>query len=242
MVDFVLKDNGQEMAYAAFVGGSGDESGYAIAVDEAGNAYVTGVTDSPDLPATADSFAPDISGEHDAFVVKLDATGAGLAYATFLGGSEDDWGRGIAVDSSGNAYVTGYTSSTQASFPVTVGPDLTHNGHSDAFVAKTNYYIKNDFNSDGQGDILWRHYGTGANAVWYLDGMMVIGSEYLSTVTDTGWKIDGLGDFNGDGKVDILWRHYGTGTNAVWYMDGITATGSEYISTVTDTGWDIENH
>src|SRR6266851_1938213 len=61
-----------------------------------------------------------------------------LVYAGYIGGSGDDEGRGIAVDSSGNAYITGYTNSTQATFPVTIGPDLTFNGGNDAFVAKIN--------------------------------------------------------------------------------------------------------
>ena len=105
-------------------------SGYGIAVDGAGQAYVTGDTDSADFPA---SLGPgyDTSyngGEGDAFVVKLDAAGTGLRYATFLGGSDLDYGDGIAVDSAGQAYVTGRTSS--ADFPASLGPgyDTSYNG------------------------------------------------------------------------------------------------------------------
>src|SRR5207245_5880846 len=84
---------------------------------------------------------PDLTynGNADAFVAKVNAAGTALLYCGYIGGSGDEYGFGIAVDSSGNAYVTGYTISTEATFPVTVGPDLTYNGGSyDAFVAKVN--------------------------------------------------------------------------------------------------------
>jgi len=72
----------------------------------------------------------------DAFVAKVSADGTGLIYCGYIGGSDDDLGRSIAVDASGNAYVTGATSSSEQTFPVKVGPDLTYNGSGDAFVAK----------------------------------------------------------------------------------------------------------
>jgi hypothetical protein len=122
------------LVYAGFLGGSRDEEGYDIAVDAFGNAYVTGWTQSGDFPAVA---GPDLTyngGYRDAFVAKVNAAGTGLVYAGFLGGSYDDRGRGIAVDSSGNAYVTGWTES--GDFPAVAGPDTSFNGYHDAFVAK----------------------------------------------------------------------------------------------------------
>ena len=126
------------LVYAGYLGGSGGDDGVGIAVDAAGNAYVTGVTQS-----TAATFpvigGPDLTfngGELDAFVAKVRADGTALLYAGYIGGNSFDAGVGIAVDSSGNAYVTGTTFSTEATFPVTVGPDLTYNGNVDTFVAK----------------------------------------------------------------------------------------------------------
>jgi hypothetical protein len=127
------------LVYAGFIGGSGDDSGDDIAVDSAGNAYVTGLTGSTEasLPVTV---GPDLTyngGTFDAFVAKVNPAGTGLIYAGYIGGTGDDGGRGIAVDAAGNAYVSGFTQSSQASFPVTVGPDETYNGGLfDAFVAK----------------------------------------------------------------------------------------------------------
>jgi len=132
---FVAKVNpsGTALVYAGFLGGSGSDVGRGIAVDASGNAYVTGYTYSSDFPAVV---GPDLShnGNGDAFVAKVNPSGTALVYAGFLGGSGEDEGEGIAVDASGNAYVTGYT--TSSDFPAVVGPDLSYNGGVDAFVAK----------------------------------------------------------------------------------------------------------
>jgi hypothetical protein len=136
---FVAKVNatGTGLAYATFLGGSNWDDGYAIAVDGAGNAYVTGETWSSDFPTTVGAFDTSFDYYSDAFVAKVNATGTGLAYATFLGGGSGDWGYGIAVDGAGNAYVTGGTYSS--SFPTTPGAfDTSFNGGRDAFVAKVN--------------------------------------------------------------------------------------------------------
>ncbi len=136
---FVAKVNaaGASLVYAGYIGGDGDDAGYGIAVDGAGNAYVTGYTNS-DHPTFPVAGGPDLTynGGNDAFVAKVSATGSDLVYAGYLGGSDDDAGYGIAADGAGNAYVTGYTNSTEASFPVIIGPDLTYNGGDDAFVVK----------------------------------------------------------------------------------------------------------
>lgn len=127
------------LVYSGFIGGSGDDRGNAIALDSDGNAYITGETNS--LEATfPEVVGPDRSfnGTVDAFVAKVNAAGTALIYAGFLGGTGNDRGKAIAVDSAGNAYIAGDTTSTQSSFPVTVGPDLTQNGGTDAFVAKVN--------------------------------------------------------------------------------------------------------
>jgi Beta-propeller repeat len=98
-------------AGSALVYSMGGGSGTAIAVDGAGNAYVTGSTGSnfPTVNPLQASFG---GGNSDAFVTKINAAGSALVYSTYLGGSGSDGGLGIAVDGPGNAYVTGYTSST----------------------------------------------------------------------------------------------------------------------------------
>ena len=123
------------LVYSTYLGGSGADRGFGIAVDVAGNAYLTGETDSSNFPTTTGAFDTTQSGI-DAFVTKLNATGtAPLLYSTYLGGSGADRGLGIAVDGGGSAYVTGQTESTN--FPTTPGAfDTTYNTNGDAFVTK----------------------------------------------------------------------------------------------------------
>src|SRR3989454_8208235 len=122
------------LSYSTYLGGSGSESGFAIAVDAAGSAYVTGWTESADFP-TANPMQPQPRGGGDAFVAKLRPDGSNLLYSTYLGGSGYDSGSSIAVDADGDAYVAGATGSTD--FP-TVNPlqPAFGGGNSDAFVAK----------------------------------------------------------------------------------------------------------
>ncbi len=132
--------DGASLIYCGYIGGSGYNWGYGIAVDSSGCAYVTGSTDSTEgtFPETGgpDLTFNDTEFQYDAFVTKVAANGASLTYCGYIGGASDDRGQGIAVDSSGCAYVTGYTASTEATFPETGGPDLTYNSSTDAFVAK----------------------------------------------------------------------------------------------------------
>ncbi len=109
-----LNATGTALRYSTYLGGSGQDEGYGIAVDGAGNAYVTGVTGSTNFPLQ-NAFQSAFGGIFDAFVAKLNPSRSGaasLVYSSYLGGSDTDAGNGIAVDSSGNAYVTGITQST----------------------------------------------------------------------------------------------------------------------------------
>ena len=140
---FVAKVNpsGSALIYATYVGGGGIDEGFGIAVDGAGNAYITGGTQSGDFPTTLGAFQTTIGGR-DAFVTKVNANGTALIYSTYLGGNlgvggGSDDGQGIAVDASGNAYVTGQAVSTN--FPTTPGAfQTTFGGFADAYVTKVN--------------------------------------------------------------------------------------------------------
>jgi photosystem II stability/assembly factor-like uncharacterized protein len=114
---FVTKVNSNgSLVYSTYLGGAGTDIGYGIAADASGNAYITGLTTSSNFPL-ANPIQPSHNGAGAAFVTKLNSAGNGLFYSTFLGESTD--GRGIAVDSLGNAYVTGFTDT--AAFPVVPG-------------------------------------------------------------------------------------------------------------------------
>jgi beta-propeller repeat-containing protein len=142
---FVTKfDSSGSLVYSTYLGGSGDDQGRGIAVDATGNAYVTGSAGSTNFPTTAGAYQPANGGGSDSFVTKLDPAGAALVYSTYLGKASGAVSSGIAVDSAGNAYVTGMTfmicgrSSCINDYPTTPGapqPDYGGSG-SDGFVTK----------------------------------------------------------------------------------------------------------
>jgi hypothetical protein len=94
-----------------------------------------------------------------------------------------------------------------------------------------------DLNGDGKSEILWRHSGTGAISIWYMDGMARVGVREFALEADLAWTIAGIGDFNGDGRPDMLWRHAETGANRVWYLDGITRQGEAALDPERDLVW-----
>jgi hypothetical protein len=133
----MVRYDGEAVIYSTYLGGNNFDVGNGIAVDNSGDAYITGNTSSADFPISSSNvFQPTFGGITDAFVAKLDPSGSHLLYSSYLGGSDVDYGLGIALDQFGNAYVTGYTQSTD--FP-TVNPIQSGNaGSGDAFVAKVN--------------------------------------------------------------------------------------------------------
>ena len=121
------------MHFSSYVGGSSSDYIFGLALDSALNIYVTGRTNSSDMPQ-AGSFQAGLGGNDDAFVCKLNSSGARV-YWTYMGGSENDVGRGIAVDTTGAAYVAGDTNLFEfpgygRRVPIILG------GVADAFVAK----------------------------------------------------------------------------------------------------------
>jgi hypothetical protein len=132
-----LSSDGNTLLFGTYLGGSGasvayPETGQGIALDSEGDAYVAGVTSSTDFPLFK-AVQPQLLGFTDAFVTKVSSSGT-LQYSTYMGGSGVDVGNAIAVDSSGAAYVVGYTYSTD--FPVTAGIQIVNGGGCDAFLFK----------------------------------------------------------------------------------------------------------
>jgi hypothetical protein len=135
---FVSKINptGTAFIYSTYLGGSTNEFGNGISADKDGNAYVTGQTFSTDFP-TVKPFQSTLSGGSDAFLTKISPSGSAIAYSTFLGGSADDGASGVAVDALGDAYIAGFTGSTD--FPTLDSPQPDFGGGpNDAFVAQLN--------------------------------------------------------------------------------------------------------
>jgi hypothetical protein len=167
---FVLKmsANGGSLVYSTFIGGNNYDQPYSIAMDSTGNAYITGFTGSGDYPAV-NAFQPTFSGgaypddPYDAFVTKLNSSGTGLVYSTYLGGGGDDKGFDIDVDNSGSAYITGYT--TSGNFPLANAyQDWRSWGRFEMFVTK--------FSTDG-ASLVYSTYLGGTSAIENGDGIAV---------------------------------------------------------------------
>ncbi|OGL45400.1 MAG: hypothetical protein A2161_18570 [Candidatus Schekmanbacteria bacterium RBG_13_48_7] len=128
-----LNADGASLIYSTFIGGNDVDQGNSIDIDSAGNAYITGYLRSTNFPTTPSCFDISYTGAIDAFVCKLSADGSTLIYSTYLGGSGRDEGKSIAVDATGNAYITGTTNGS-IDFPVT--PDAFDKSPHGVFISK----------------------------------------------------------------------------------------------------------
>ncbi len=175
---FVASFNSDGTAYySTFIGGEGDDAGGGIAADASGNAYVTGSTRSDGFPVAGNAFQRSRSGNIDAFVLKLDPLGDHLIYSTFLGGSAFDFGNGIAIDGSANAYVVGVTASSK--FPVSGNAyQRSYQGDpEDIFVAKVN--------ADGSQLLYSTFLGTHADDYAYAIAVNGSGEAFISGETNS---------------------------------------------------------
>ena len=166
------------LIYSTYLGGRGEQDGFGIAVDAAGNAYVTGNTFFKTFP-TKNPLQPAYGGGYsDAFVAKINAAGSALVYSTYLGGIGDDRGFGIAVDSTGSAYVTGIT--TSANFPTKNPIQYPHGGLAfDAFVTK--------ISPDGSALVYSTALGGGGNDQGKAIAVDTAGNAYVTGVAGDGF-------------------------------------------------------
>jgi hypothetical protein len=237
---FVTKLNaaGNDLIYSTYLGGSGDDNGYGIAVDAAGNAYVTGYTSSTNFPTTKNTFQSTYGGNGDAFVTKLNASGNALVYSTYLGGSLADYGQAIAVDASGNAYVAGYTYSTD--FPTENPFQASSAGDFDAFVTKLN----------GTGDTLLYSTHLGGSAADYGEGIAVdaSGNAYVTGYTySTDFPTASPFQANLNGLLNAFVTKLDAVGNALFYSTylggntdfgraiAVDAEGNAYVTGITES-------
>jgi len=180
------------LLYSTYLGGSVSEDGNGIAVDSAGDVYVTGATASPDFPVTANAFQSTLRGGSNAFVAKLDPTASGAAqllYSTYLGGSGSaysygsDHGNGIAVDSAGNAYIVGSTDSND--FPVT--PNAFQSACTSPVGCHGAFVAKIDPSASGAASLLYSTYLSGSDSEQNDDGFGIAvdssGNAYITGAT-----------------------------------------------------------
>jgi hypothetical protein len=229
---FVTKLNadGSALVYSTYLGGSGNpgrDIGSGIVVDRAGNAYVTGQTDSSTFPTTSGAFDETHNGSNDAFVTKLDASGTGLVYSTFLGGGSFDSGGGISVDGADNAYVVGVTDGN--GFPTTAGAfDTTPNGSGDAFVTKLNPSGSTLLYSTYLGGTDWEP-GAAGIAVDRAGNAYVAGETFSSDYPVTPGAFDETANGGKDAFVSKL-NESGSALRYSTYLGGASTDGSVGIA------------
>ncbi len=129
-----LASDGGSAIYSTLFGGSGDDWANAVTLDASGNAYIVGVTSSPDFPAV-NAIQPALGATYNAFVTALDPLGTTFLYSTFLGGSGNDQGTAIALDTPGNVYLTGITASTN--YPTVAALQTSNAGGDDVLVSQS---------------------------------------------------------------------------------------------------------
>lgn len=229
-----LSADGTELEYLTALGGSFLDAGFDIAVDDAGRAYVTGATQSANFPV-AGGLDNSFNGIVDAFVAKLNASGQ-IVYSGYLGGKRIDFAEGIAIDSSGNAYVTGPTNSKQSTFPAVGGPDVTHNGGYDTFVAKVN--------AAGNGLVYCGYVGGGGDDVglsknFITNGHIAVdadGNAYVGGMTDS--TQDTFPDGNGFGALPGFDQTHNGKFDAYVVKVNAAGGGLDYATYVGGAGLD----
>jgi beta-propeller repeat-containing protein len=184
-----LSADGSRLEYSTFIGGSGAEAAPALALDHDRSVVIVGKTGSADFPTTAGAVESTFQGGTgtyddvpvDAFAAKLNPSGSGLVYSTYLGGSEDDVGNSVAVDDAGNAYYAGFTASpefqtTRGALKTSLAPAAILNG----FVTKL----------DRTGRLKWSSYlgGDGQDSAWGI-GVDSSRHVYVSGSTIGGFPV-----------------------------------------------------
>ena len=253
----LVVDPALEIAYATLFGGSGDEAAFGIAVDGGGNAYIAGTTSSAtDFPTVNAAYGTYGGGNTDYFVTKFNSTGTALVYSTYLGGSGDETGNSgvsggadnytgiLAVDPSGNAYVTGYTKS--ANFPTTTNAysqTLVSGAAQDAFVTEVNPSGSKLLYSTYLGDSIGASYPRGiavdnaGNA--YITGLTisntlpVTANAYSTSGTTFGnFFLGFLSKFNTtlSGTASLVYSSYIGGSNNAGFSVAVDNSGNAYVA------------
>jgi len=231
-----LAADGQSLNYSTYLGGSSDDYGYGIAVEN-GFAYISGHTGSANFPTTLNAYDTSYNANSDSYVTKLAVDGQSLIYSTYLGGSASECANGIAVES-GYAYVTGYTYSTD--FPTVNAYNSTHSGQQDCFVTK--------LSADGQS-LVYSTFLGGASNDRGNDIAVEVGRVYITGYTQSStFPTFNAYDYTYHGATDVFVTKLATDGQSLVYStflggyssdigEGIAVeSGSVYITGSTSSG------
>ena len=227
------------LSFSVYQGGTGLDQAYGIAVDAAGNSYVTGTTESVNFPLQSQAAAYPNDNRKNAFVMKLNPQGTTVLYSTYLGGSADDEGLAIMVDGSGQALVAGYTDSTN--FPTASPYRATNSGARDGFVTRlspTGNTLAYSTYLGGSGSDLAFAIAVDGQSNFYVAGSTT--STSFPTVSPYQASLVALRDafvtkFNPTGAALIYSTYVGGNADDVGYGIAVDASGSAYVAGITQS-------
>jgi hypothetical protein len=221
-----LNNRGNTLIYSTYLGGNGADFGQAIAVDSTGTAYITGTTQSPNFPIVT-PYQSVNNGGQDAFVAKLDFAGENLLYSTFLGGSKAESAQGIALDSSNDMFITGYTNSSD--FPLASPYQAAIGGANDAFVT--------ELNAAGSALVFSTYLGGSADDRAY--GIALDGSKnvYITGATSSTNFPTATGAFQPSlrGSSNAFVTEFNPGGNSLLYSTYLGGSGTDQASSIAVT-------
>ncbi|MFW9916478.1 MAG: SBBP repeat-containing protein [Candidatus Thorarchaeota archaeon] len=237
-----LAADGSALLYSTYLGGSGDELGWALALDAVDNVWVTGYTKSGDFPTTANALNDSHNGgTYDVFLAQLAADGSALLYSTYLGGDSTDDARSLAIDGAGNVWFTGYTDEGTTHFPTTADAvNSTYNeGPSDVFVAKLAadgsallYSTLLGGGGSDQGEALALD---GAGNVWVMGSTSLdfpITPDAVNTTNPGGWDAF-VAQFAADGSALLYSTLLGGDANEEGRRMALDAAGNVWLTGYT---------
>lgn len=223
--------SGTSLYYSTYFGGSESDAAAHVIVNGSGSAYIVGSTYSSDFPVKRSSSS--YSGSADAFVTMFDTAGGSINFSTFLGGSSDDSGRGIVLDSSGNIIIAGTTESWD--FPDSNAYQSAYGGNEDAFLAKySTYELGSLCGAVDNCDLTWT---TGGNADWFEQTTTAY---YDDDALQSGAVTDGQSTYvqttvQGPGVLTFRWRVSSSYSDTLsFYIDGVS---QDSISGSYNTSW-----
>ncbi|MCP4631853.1 MAG: T9SS type A sorting domain-containing protein [candidate division Zixibacteria bacterium] len=231
-----ISPTGDSLIFSTYFGGNQYEGAGDIAMDGSENFYLTGTTFSSDFP-TVEAFDSTLAGENDIFVSKFTSEGDSLIYSTYLGGNNTEYGLGIAVNDSGNAYLTGWTNSSD--FPTFNAYDSSYNEGSDAFVTK--------FSTTGDSLIYSTYFGGNEEESGRDIGINELGNIYIAGRTEStnlplvdpyddvlGGDWDGyVSKFSSDGNTLIYSTYFGGNNNEEVWGIAVDGSGNAYVTGYT---------
>lgn len=223
-----LNSSGTGLIYSTYIGGNNYELAYGIAVDNNGNAFVTGQTNSTDYDGTPGAFQLNNGGSDDIFITKLNSTGSGLVYSTFIGGNGSETGYKIITDGSGNAYITGFTASNDYDLTTGAYQSIYGGGFSDVIVTK--------INSSGTGLIYSTYIGGSGDEYGYGLAVDASGNAYITGYTDSNNYDITVGAFQttyGGGTYDMFVSKLNSSGTGLLYSTFLGGNGSEIANSIT---------